>query len=70
MNLLVNDYIPGESVIWYTEENAGFPYRLVATFTEWIVAIFMLIYILSITKELKSLEFEQVRFRNKCIVNR
>ncbi|KAF2896386.1 hypothetical protein ILUMI_09790, partial [Ignelater luminosus] len=55
----------GKHITWWTEKDGGFQIRLASTFTEWILVIFMLLYVLTYTNEFKSLEFDEIRFTNK-----
>lgn len=54
--------ISGESIQWWTEEHGGFEYRLAGSFTEWIMAIFMIIFTVSFTNEFKTLEYKEICF--------
>lgn len=48
---------------WWTVTTDGYYYRLAGTFAEWVMAIFMIVFVLSFTNEFKNLEYEGIIFK-------
>ncbi|KAF2897203.1 hypothetical protein ILUMI_08977 [Ignelater luminosus] len=60
----------GESIVWWTENDGGFQLRLAGSFTEWILVLFIFIYIATFTNEFKSFEYKGIQLvRNLKEVN-
>lgn len=51
--------------MWWTPHHAGFEFRLIATFSEWLMASFMLFYIISFTKEFKTMKFKGILLQDE-----
>lgn len=63
--LAMSEYpdIIGKNRAWWTEDYGGYGFRIASTFTEWILAITIFIYILTFTNEIKCIQFEGFQFK-------
>ncbi|XP_031333313.1 DNA damage-regulated autophagy modulator protein 2-like isoform X2 [Photinus pyralis] len=55
----------GESIPCWSESEGGFTLKLVATVTEWCLAICFICYLFIFASEYKLIEYEEIRFRMK-----
>ncbi|KAJ8932291.1 hypothetical protein NQ314_014784 [Rhamnusium bicolor] len=61
-NLAIREF-KGNNTLKWTKEDDGYNFHLVATFSEWIMAVVLNIYIFSFQYEFKMIRFEGVVFR-------
>ncbi|KAF2897448.1 hypothetical protein ILUMI_08727, partial [Ignelater luminosus] len=55
----------GTTIIWWTEEHAGYNEHLAAAIAEWAMVASFLVYLYTFTYEFKSLEFEEVTMKTR-----
>lgn len=55
----------GDSIVWWTEKHAGYELRLIAVVIEWILAFCIFAYIWTFTKEIRSIEYQDIVFKTK-----
>ncbi|KAF5308661.1 hypothetical protein FQR65_LT06122 [Abscondita terminalis] len=55
----------GKNINWWTEEDDGYGFHLIATFSEWGLFLVMVAYVFTGTFEFKSVEFKGIELRSK-----
>lgn len=53
----------GDTILWWTNEHKAYDVHLVATISEWIMAIMMVSYLLTYVTELKWIKFQGILFK-------
>ncbi|KAF5300128.1 hypothetical protein FQR65_LT09218 [Abscondita terminalis] len=60
----VNEFT-GNDYRWWTEEHGGYLWHLLSTSSEWFLVITLVLYVLSVSKEFQSLQFQEIKFIDK-----
>ncbi|KAJ8921750.1 hypothetical protein NQ315_010660 [Exocentrus adspersus] len=63
---LADTQFNGNQILHWEDENGGYSFHLVATFSEWIMALAINGFVFTLTSEFKRIRFEGVVFSKKC----
>ncbi|KAK5650439.1 hypothetical protein RI129_001468 [Pyrocoelia pectoralis] len=61
------DEFTGHDYKWWTGEHGGYHFHLISTISEWLLVFTLILYVLSVSKEFKSLEYQEIKFINKNV---
>ncbi|KAB0802217.1 hypothetical protein PPYR_04403 [Photinus pyralis] len=61
------DHFTGLDYKLWTNEHGGYSIHLASTLSEWLLVLVLMLYVLTVSKEFKSLEYQEIKFLNKNV---